>query len=92
MARQRKKSVMDIRNQEDRIMVDAAQRLSAGRMDQQRYEQIAGRVMRASRNYLGNIRNTKSYRRATSLERGAVDGSPELRKYSQRTYMGNAKG
>lgn len=34
MARQRKKSVMDIRNQEDRIMVDAAQRLAAGTMNQ----------------------------------------------------------
>lgn len=96
MARQRKKSVMDIRNQEGRIMVDAAQRLSAGRMSRQRYEQIAGRVNSTTKRYLRNIRERTGLvnKLMTAMDNDSLKMRDRAldRKYSQRTYVGNAKG
>lgn len=84
--------MLDIVRQENRIMEEAVRRQANGTMNQQRYYQIAGRVNRVTQNYLRNIRNTRSYKKATSLDNGAVGGTPEMRKYSRRTYMGMAKG
>lgn len=95
MARQRKKSVLDIRSQENRIMEEAARRQTNGTMSQQRYYQIAGRVNRTTQNYLGNIRNRTNLvnRLMTAMDNddtGMRDRALGWR-YSPRTYMGLAK-
>lgn len=93
----RKKSIYDIRNQEQRIKRAIADRagnnvnnLSGG--DLARYL----RVGEIASTYRGNIANSKSYQKAGRKEtareyvRGVAKSAQ--RKYSQSTYMGLTNG
>jgi hypothetical protein len=95
----RKKSVRDILKQLNRMDAKlvsgvVAARDSGNSLEYARLQSRRQKVYDTARRYANNIRNSKSYQNTANYNKWSVDNEARAmhRKYSQRTYMGNAIG
>ena len=88
----KRKSIADIINQRNRIQQEYINRNMFQRTDQQNDNSRYKRAQRIADKYISNIQHTKSYQNATSTAKGSANASPEMRQYSQSTYMGLSNG
>ena len=95
----RKKSVRDILKQLNRMDAKLVSGVVAARdrgnsLEYARLQSRRQKVYDTAQRYANNIRNSKSYQNTANYNKWSVDNEVRAmtRKYSQRTYMGNAIG
>lgn len=95
----RKKSAYDIIKQLNRMDTRLVSGVLAARdrgdsLEYVRLQSRRQKVYDTARRYANNIRNSKSYQKTTNPNKWSINNEVKAmhRKYSQRTYMGNAIG